>query len=100
MKTGRPSIYKKEDVLEAALATARAAGFKRMTRDAIATRAGCSPGQVSHLLGTMAQLRRAVMRAAVKRRDLTLIAQGLVAGDPYAQAADAPLRRQAMESVL
>jgi AcrR family transcriptional regulator len=100
MKPGRPSIYTREGLLDAALTVAQAVGYRKMTRSEIALAAGCSEGQVSHLLGTMVQLRRQVVRAAVKRQHLPVIAQALVDRDPHVMALDESVRRQAMEAML
>lgn len=100
MKPGRPTIYTKDDLLDAALKVARKVGYKRMTREEIAECAGCSSGQVSHLLGTMVQLRRTVLRAALYREDLPILAQALIAKDPHVRAIAPALKRAALESVL
>jgi AcrR family transcriptional regulator len=100
MKPGRPTLYTKDDLLDAALTVARSVGYRRMTREAVAHTAGCSAGQVSHLLGTMVQLRRAVLRAALRRGDLPVIAQALIANDPHVKALAPSLKRAALESVL
>lgn len=100
MKPGRPTIYTKDNLLDAALTVAQRTGYKRMTREEIAQCAGCSPGQVSHLLGTMVQLRRAVLRAALHRQVLSVIAQALTAQDPQVKGLAPSLKRAALESVL
>jgi len=83
-----------ETILTAALNVAEVKGYARMTRDCIAAAAGVSAGLVSLRLGTMVELRRAVMRAAVKRRNVSVVAQGLAVGDVHAQRADAALRAE------
>lgn len=87
-------------MVTAALVVARKRGYNQMTRDAIAAEAGCSTGQVTTVLGTMPQLRRAIMRAAVVRKDLPVIAQGVVARDPSALAAPLELRQRALAGML
>jgi len=49
---------------------------------------------------TMAQLRRSIMRAAVRRENLAVIAQGLAAGDAQARKAGRAVQRRALESIL
>lgn len=88
---------RKTKLLEAALAVAQRDGYDRMTRDAIAVKAGTSPALVSHSLGTMPQLRRTVMRAAVKQGVVAVIAQGLAVKDKHATGAPEALRKQAVE---
>lgn len=99
MSRVRPATLR-EDMIAAALKVARVRGWQTMTRDQIAHEAGCSTGQVTTVLGTMPQLRRTVMRAAVQRKDLPVIAQGLVAQDPNAKAAPLELKQRALVGVL
>ena len=91
---------RKAEILAAALDTARAVGYRHVSREAIAALAGCSPGLVSSYFGTMPALRRAIMSAAIARRDLTVLAQGLAAGDSKAKAAPEELRRAAAETLV
>lgn len=100
MKLGRKPKHIHEVLMTAALATARADGYQRMTRQSVALAAGCSQGQISLVFGTMPQLRRAVMRAAVARGDMVVLAQGLAAGDPVARGASVPVKRLALEALL
>lgn len=82
-------------VLEAALHTAEHKGYRRMTRDLIAVRAEVSPSLVSLYLGTMPQLRRVVMREAIKREIVPIVAAGLAERDPAALRAGPALRARA-----
>lgn len=86
---------RKAEILDAALVVAARSGYDRMTRDDIAAQAKTSSGLVSHHLGTMPQLRRAVMRAAVSRELAAIVARGLALKDPQALKAPDALKRQA-----
>ena len=88
-----------EALLQAALEVAQVKGWRRMTRECVAVAAGVSPALVSARLGTMEALRRSVMRAAVRQRIAGVVAEGLIAGDRHAQAADAALKQAAAEYV-
>ncbi len=99
MKRMQPDARKAE-ILAAALDTARAVGYRHVSREAIAATAGCSPGLVSAYFGTMPALRRAIMSAAIARRDLVVLAQGLAAGDSKAKAAPEALRRAAAKTLV
>ncbi len=99
MKRMQPDARKAE-ILAAALAEARMVGYRHVSREAIAARAECSPGLVSAYFGTMQALRRAIMSAAIARRDLVVLAQGLAAGDSKAKAAPDALRRAAAEALV
>lgn len=82
-----------ENILDAALIVARTDGFRNMTRDTVAARAGCSPGLVSYYFSTMPQLRRSVMRAAISRRVVEVVAEGIALKDKYALQASPELRK-------
>lgn len=90
---------RRRELLDAALALATEGHYMRVSRYAIAKRAGCSDSLIQHHLGTMCKLRRAVMRAAVMTECLPVIAQGIVAKDPQALKAPAALRERALTSV-
>ena len=96
----RPKTIIKEDVLRHAIDLARSLGYTNVTREMLAQRAGISPAQVSVLFGTMPQLRRAIMSAAVARKDLGVIAQGIVAGEPKAKACAVELKLAAVARLV
>lgn len=88
-----------DEIMAAALRVSATVGYNRITRDDIALAAGCSPALVSDALGTMCSLRRALMRAAIARRVLPVVAQGLALRDPHALRAPAELRAAAAASL-
>ena len=81
-----------EQLLDLALRHAAAVGFRSMTRDSLALAAGVSPALISMRLGTMDAMRRSVMRAAVTRRCVAVVAEGLAIRDKHALRADEALR--------
>lgn len=85
------------EILEVALRLAAANGYARVTREEIATAAGCSSGLVSRYLGTMTQCRRVLMRKAVEREIVKIIVQGLADGNPHAKKAPQELRARAAQ---
>jgi len=95
----KPEI-RREQILAAALVIAERDGYNALTRDGIAIQAGVAAGQVNHIFNTMTQLRRAVMRAAVHREILPIVAQGVAQGDKDAHAAPDWLKRKALESLM
>ena len=78
---------RKAAILDAAIQCASVAPYTDVTREAIGARAGCAPGTVSHYFSTMAKLRRALMREAVVRGVVSIIADGLARSDPQARRA-------------
>lgn len=91
----KPEVRKAE-ILEAALIAARKMGFAAVRQKDIADQAKCGFGTVSLYFSTMKQMRRAIMRAAVERQDLQLIAQGLGIGDSDARKAPEPIKLKAI----
>jgi AcrR family transcriptional regulator len=87
-------------ILDASLRMARLHGYQNVTRADIAVAAKCSEALVSSYFGTMVQVRRAVMRAAIKTHDLQILAQGLAARDPHAMRAPEDLRLAAVKSLV
>jgi AcrR family transcriptional regulator len=82
-------------ILDAALQLAESDGYQWITREAVAALAGVSPGTINNVFGTMPDLKRAVLKAAVERRVIPIVAQGM--GDRHPIILDAPedLRREA-----
>lgn len=94
----QPSARKSE-ILDAALRVAAASGFAAMRQQDIATEAKCSYGTVSTHFTNMRTMRRAVMRAAIERKILLIIAQGLAAYDSDARKAPQALRKAALATL-
>lgn len=86
---------RKASILEAALIVAQRKGFGVMRQSDIAMQADCSHGLVTLSWSTLAQLRRAVMRAAIQRRILKIVAAGLALGDKDAKKAPEDLKEAA-----
>lgn len=87
---------RKEDILAAALPLAERHGYTAVTRNAIAKAAQVSGPTLHYHFGTMAQLRRDLMRYAIRENSARVIAQGIVANDPQAMKLDEATRRAAM----
>jgi AcrR family transcriptional regulator len=90
---------RKASVLEAAIVAAQKHTFAGLRLSHIAEQDECSNATVIQYFKTMTQMRRAVMRAAIKRRLLPLIAQGVAIGDPTASKADTELKKAALASM-
>lgn len=86
---------RKAEILAAALTVAARMGFTAMRQKDIAEEAKCAYGAVTHYFNTMEQMRRAVMRAAIKQENIKIISQGLGCGDPHARKAPAELKQKA-----
>jgi AcrR family transcriptional regulator len=95
MTTHKPSEVRRDQILDAALALARKGNYMNITRDRIALQAGVSPGTVSGYFGTMPNLRRDIMRAAIRAGAVEVVAQGLANRDKQALKAPAELKAAA-----
>ena len=93
---------RRDQIVEAALVLAASPGctWQSVTRDQIGHVCGITGQAVMWHFSTMAQLRRSIMRAAVRRENLAVIAQGLAAGDAQARKAGRAVQRRALESIL
>jgi hypothetical protein len=90
---------RKAEVLAHALKMAERYGYENIRRDELAAVSRVSAGRVSQLW-TAAALRTAVMREAVARQNLRVVAQGLALRHSVAVNAPYSLRRAAADSIV
>lgn len=88
-----------EQLLAAALALAASGAFNKVTRKAVADHAGVSESMVNVRFGTMARFERALMRYAIRQRNLCVLAQGIALKNSYALKAPQELRDKAIENL-
>ena len=98
MKRLNPKI-RRQQILDAALKLAEKRGFDRLTRETIATAAGTSVGLVSHYFTSMASMRKAVMKEAVSRESLDVIAHGIAVNHIHTRKLSGELKRRVLEHV-
>lgn len=85
-------------LLDAALLAAESKGFNKYTRDDVAEFSYCSPTLINAYFTTKIKLDRAVMKLAINRESLTVIADGLIDGDPTARRmTDQDLKSRALD---
>lgn len=94
-----PEVRKKQ-LLEVALKLAEEIGYQNLTQYTIATAAKVSPKLAIHYFSTMTQLKRAVIRAAIEREIIPIIAQGIGAQDIHAHKAPDALKEKAAQYLL
>jgi AcrR family transcriptional regulator len=82
------------------LSATREGGYSRLTRDDIAAHAKIPPSLITYHMGTMPELRRDIMREAVRVGNLPVIAQGLACRDRHALKASEELRQRALQSCV
>lgn len=91
---------RKENILACALGLSEKKGYLNLKSEELAEAAGITHPNIFRLFGTMAQLRKDIMRKAVKSKNLKVIAQGLAANDPHAKKADAELKTEALKCLI
>jgi AcrR family transcriptional regulator len=91
-----PVKFKKQTLLNVAINLALTKGYTNVTRDEIAAKSGAAMGTVTNVLGTMAQVRRSIVRHAIRTEMLTIIAQAVIAKDKLIKKVDQDLKNRAM----
>jgi len=87
---------RKRQILDAAITVSVKHGYQHITREHVAKCAGISEGLVTRYFNTMVQLRRDVMRAAIRDGKYKIVAQGLAANDKQARKAPDELKAEAL----
>lgn len=87
-------------ILKACMKLAAAKGYRHILRDEIAVEAGVHPSNISYHFGTMIELRRTIMREAVRTECLPVIAQGLAAGDKHARKCSSEVQQAALATLV
>lgn len=98
-RTRRLPRDRKDELLSAALALAEKQGYMNVSRAAIASQCGVSEALLSHHFGTMTEFRRTLMRYAIRKENLAVVLQGLVARDARALKAPDALRARACAEI-
>lgn len=98
-----PKIIENRDarILEAAVKLAKQDSYQWIRREDVAREAGVSGGSINRVFGTMADLKRAVIRHAIEVGELSIVAEALGARHPIAlDECPADLRKEAMQFAL
>lgn len=101
----QPAHVRRAQILAAALKLAARHGLSNIKRDDVAEQAGVSAGSVNLYFKTMTQLRRDVMRYAVREAEkgnaegLRVLAQGLAMRDRHAGKATPAARTAALATL-
>jgi len=99
MPTREGAAERYASILDAAVAEAEENGLSNILRKSIATRAEVSEPMVNKHLGTLAQTKRLIMRKAIERKVLSIIAEGLVTRDSHAMKVPEALKQEALNSI-
>jgi len=88
---------RREEILTAALHLSKKHSYLSVTRGQIADHIGVASSLIMYHFKTMPQLRRDIMRAAIRNHVPEVIAQGLAAKDPRAIKAPDNLKEAAIQ---
>lgn len=86
-------------VMDAAIQLAKTEGYQFLTREAVAREAKVSTGTVSNAYGNVRELKRAVLREAVEKEIVEIIAQGMADRHPIVAGISLSLRQKAAEHI-
>lgn len=87
---------RKDDILAAALPLAEVKGYENLTRNEVAQAAGVSGPTVMYHFGTVGALKAAIVRYAVEKESLRVVAQAVIAGVTFEE----DLARRALGSLI
>ena len=88
---------RRQELLEIALELSERIGYRNITRERIAEYANTSCALVSSYYSPIETLKYAVMREAINKGILSVIAQGLSLGDEQAKTIDQDLKNRVAE---
>jgi AcrR family transcriptional regulator len=91
---------RRQQILDGAVQLAREVGYRDMSRDQLATRLGVAVGLINHYFETMAALRTEVLREAVRRELLPLIAAGVIDRHLAVRHVSRDLKQRALASIV
>lgn len=92
-------ISTKDTILDAALTMAEEIGLHAVTRHGIAKRVGVSYGTIYNHLGGMPETRTEIIKHAVTKRNLRVLAEGIISKHPDALSAPLALKQEALLSL-
>jgi AcrR family transcriptional regulator len=98
-KRAEPAARRRH-ILACAVELAAEGHYRDVTRDQIAARAGISPGLITRCFTTMPQLRRDIVRAAIRDEVLPVIAQAIAHGDKRAAKLSPEVKQKALSSFV
>lgn len=92
---------RRELILVAALKVASVpGGWNTLTLVKVAKEAHCTHGLICHYFGSMAALRRKLVRTAIKQENFDVLVQAIAAGDPETKRMRPLLKQKAFAHTL
>jgi AcrR family transcriptional regulator len=99
-KTRESTEVKRDVILSEGLKFAIENGWDNLTRDAFCTHMGIAAGSVNYHFGDMAGFRRAIMRKAVAKREVAIVADGIASKCKEARNAPESLKKLAIAHMM
>lgn len=90
---------RREQIVAAALDLAEKMGYQEVHRSHIAERLGCSEALIRVHFSTLPDLRRTIVRSAVKAERLGVIAQAIANRSPYVKKISEELKARALHEL-
>lgn len=88
---------RQQQLLEAAIYVAKTEGWSKLTRAKVAAKAQVAASLINFYFGDKDEFRTSVMKAAVERNIVSVVAEGLLYLNPAALDAPAPIKNRAKE---
>jgi AcrR family transcriptional regulator len=95
MRVRKHKKIRKDMVLCTAIEMALKVGYQHLIRDEVAKEAGISGSLVNKYFGTIEKLKKEVLRAAIEKGIIEIVAQGLGMRDPDAMKAPEEIKQKA-----
>lgn len=97
-KSPRPrSFNKRDDIVNEVYKLAERDGYESLTRDNIAEAAGIAFGSITYYFTTVQNLREQIMKKAIVKKNLVILAAGIAARSEQALAAPERLKQEAVK---
>ena len=99
MTQNLPAKERKKQILDQAVAQATELGYQNVTAAGVAAALQVQPSLIFHYFDNVADLRRQLVRAAIKNEVLPVIAQGVAMKDRQVMRAPVELRNRAVANL-
>lgn len=99
-KTRQSTEEKRVELLNEGLKHAISIGWENFTREAFCTHMGIAVGSINYHFKDMAGFRRAIMRKAIAKRNVQIVAGGIESRCPVAKSAPESLKKLALAYMM
>jgi len=99
-KTRETTEAKRIELLNEGLKHAISIGWENFTRESFCTHMGIAVGSINYHFKDMTGFRRAIMRKAIAKREVAIVAGGIESRCPVAKSAPESLKKQAIAYMM